>query len=896
MPPQQPYSAPAQYPNQSYPSNQFPNNSGPQQFGSPQQNNPQYNSPQPNGPQLNGPQPYGPPQPQQYGQPQAPAAYQGQPVGYQAPQQNGSFNGRPPTAPSNFQGPVKQKWNNAGPANGSAPPPFQRQQRNYSDSSNPSGAPVFQGQQQHSRNASQQSNHRAPALSNGNKQQQAPKQAQTTKPAPAAQSKASSGANTPRGERESTASSAAKETNPRPANAAKPSSGKANEESREVSEAAEAQQFEWDLEKIFKSPTPHEIVALAQPLSHDFDLTPVPQLNPEATCISRYAIKDNVKEFTGSVRDPPDWPSRQEDPVHAELKLDSPLIPLDEILAWTEARHAAQNGGTDTLMNDDVDASRKRFRSREASEVLGDGQNDADTQTDLENGLEDNSTSQPNKRQKTESGENANGRAGTPEMTTMFYETRDGTPCLATDDEAWAPQPGESAAPPAPTDPMEALLASLGVTGSPKPVDDRPLPPYQPLPEHSSRPISSGTNPSPLKKQPLTLIPGHQSKFQGKVAPAINGQGNMQGSQQQFRPTPPTANSQNHHPQFGPSNNGLPFQPQFPPSGPSVQTPYQNGAPSNGQYGMPQNGPPSYGGNNMRGNQQNGNSMYSNNNNMPGPPQNGNPMYGNNMPGPPQNGNPMYNQNMPGPPQNGNPMYGQNMPGPGYQQANNHQFGPPVNPPYFNGNAPNAPYGPGPQNQPPQYELGPNQNNNNNFNGQQQPMQPPQLNNGPPNQYPNGPQGNPQFNNQFNQQQYGPNVQNNAPFRQDSGYASAGGFSNGSAPNNFSDQQNPQAQSQQMQMQMPPPQKSHDGLPSNTMNGHQSTNANMNNETRLEPSKETPNGEENATPPPNENASDREDSPLSDNSKDILGLLETKKKKGPKRPAPIIEAAYSRRW
>lgn len=79
------------------------------------------------------------------------------------------------------------------------------------------------------------------------------------------------------------------------------------------------------------------------------------------------------------------------------------------------------------------------------------------------------------------------------------------------------PQPGESAAPVAPTDPIEALLASLGVTGSPKPVDDRPLPPYQPLPEYSSLPSDGQRTPRSFADIVPTLSESSEEEIRGRT-------------------------------------------------------------------------------------------------------------------------------------------------------------------------------------------------------------------------------------------------------------------------------------------------------------------------------------------------------------------------------------------
>lgn len=77
------------------------------------------------------------------------------------------------------------------------------------------------------------------------------------------------------------------------------------------------------------------------------------------------------------------------------------------------------------------------------------------------------------------------------------------------------PQPRETAAPAATADSTEVLLASLGVTESSKPVANRPLPPYQPLPEHSSSPLDGQRTPKSFADLP-TLSESSQGEIRGR--------------------------------------------------------------------------------------------------------------------------------------------------------------------------------------------------------------------------------------------------------------------------------------------------------------------------------------------------------------------------------------------
>jgi hypothetical protein len=657
------------------------------------------------------------------------------------------------------------------------------------------------------------------------------------------------------------------------------------------------EQFNWDYKKIFKKPTATEHVALSQPLSYTFTVTPVPLMDPRwAGSVSRYARKENLKEYLKPIRSQPQWDYLKEDPAFSDVKLEGPLIPLKELREWMAQRQGVDEtpeATEETILGEVLDEStlpRKRAWSDE--------QEDVDNQIQLEASVEQ-SIEQPSKRQKNEAAENDYilvDTSGTPAPGTPIIG-RAGTPTFGVADDVWAPEPGEAAS--APMDPTEALLASLGVSGAPKPVreDSDPVtaedhyatPPFGSIPHSMSPQVHASSNGTP-----------HNISVQN--IPPQGSHGSPQGPPQNH---PGYGNPQYTIPQQGSPPNGNPYgapQPNVPYSSHGMPVYNNNITPQPSQsYGPPQQ----YG------------APYGN----PLPPQR-QPSYGNNQYGSPQGTYPPQSQY--GPPQN------QYLPQPQFNGPPNNQYGPSQS--QWNG-APQGQYNVPPQNQyvPPQAEYGtPQPHYNGPPQGEYGPPQghnggppqgqwgPPQGQYGPPqDQYNNGypssqgpPQyGNPAYSSQGNPQYAnGPqqgnppyqqfNNQSNQPPRQDSGYASArGSYSNGSVPNGFSNdglpQQGPHQANGNNQIAKP----STDGA-----------------DERPSPLDTTPKKMEAEVKAENEDAKPIEpESPLSPTSAEILGKLTrpskprkiirviSGKNKGQtdeaaakklKRPAPVVAEAY----
>ncbi|KAG9235820.1 hypothetical protein BJ875DRAFT_255774 [Amylocarpus encephaloides] len=675
--------------------NQYPYNSGYSQY------DPQSSSPQQYGaPQYGAAQQPAQYDAQQYGPPYSVLSYQAPTPMYQPAQSTSGYNLNYAPPPNNFQGPPQQQWNNMPPPPVTrSAPPYRCQQGSYFDSSSPSGTHGFQGQQPQqaypcnefhaqSRSRSNQSTPQPSIASNIPSQQPTPNRVHAVPATSRPKATTSHGASTPFPQSETTTTGAQKEAISKSAANRNRRAPPLLKDSDDQENLTEDQQFEWDMAWIFMSVPPKETVQLSQPLQLDFATPPVPvQGKPFTRSTSRYARKDNELEFVKHVQKSPHWALFKDDPAFTPIDIYAELISVDRIIHWTMERHGLIEP-TDT-----PSLTRKRTRLENIQEVVDDEHQDKTTRVKVETATEPKSDVPPSKRQKSEQEkENSIEKPGTPVITTPVYTARDGTPCLPTDDEAWMPQPGEGAASaPSPDDPMEDLLASLGVTGAPKPVVEEPLPPYNPPQEDTVLDIVQAPSELPENKPPVHVPPVNtQQKILSNIANTYTNGQIHQGSHV-ATPHPSMPNSQNKPPQFCPPanrpyQNGQQLQSQQAPIHPT----YHNGVPQNATYGNPQYGVPNQ--------QPYGNGI----NSQQGP----NPSYA-----PPVDG--VYYNGAPAPrsysiPQNQHPPYG-----PGPQQNNNYDAPHPYNQPvnynndlsnnYVNGANGEAPYQQTPNQ--PQYRL-----------------------------------------------------------------------------------------------------------------------------------------------------------------------------------------------
>lgn len=239
----------------------------------------------------------------------------------------------------------------------------------------------------------------------------------------------------------------------------------------------EEQQFNWDFQKIFQEKKPQRTAdPIASPLPAVFDQEPIlpPAFNAKGvTC--KYVRANNLEVFSRGVRQSLQWALLKSDPAFSDIDFESPLIPLDEVGKWAAERQEQR-------------ANQTSIHSAADSPQVFD-QDDIEHQLKFESQYEFNQTGDeavdvPSGHKLLGSDEHfRESRSGTPSFDRSSTPNLEnpGTPILEdADDDAWAPQPGESHRSTTPTpayesavdssDPTEAFLASLGVSGAPKPV------------------------------------------------------------------------------------------------------------------------------------------------------------------------------------------------------------------------------------------------------------------------------------------------------------------------------------------------------------------------------------------------------------------------------------------
>ncbi|KAI0996817.1 hypothetical protein K3495_g11364 [Podosphaera aphanis] len=229
--------------------------------------------------------------------------------------------------------------------------------------------------------------------------------------------------------------------------------------------------WEWEYKAVFQEPRNLETVELAQPLAAGFKSTPVPLLqtwSSSTPSISRYARKENLKEFTRGIRFSPQWSYLQEDPAFSDEELDASFIPFNEILAWIATRHEPTFDITD--VNKDIDVREISCKRVRIDDSKSDCQNQAESWIIIEEYYDEERP--PAKKQRNEQVEKSKTErppSPTPATPSMITTCTFDTPL------------GESGLTPCPSkidrDKTEAILESLGVTGTPKPriiIDRRP--------------------------------------------------------------------------------------------------------------------------------------------------------------------------------------------------------------------------------------------------------------------------------------------------------------------------------------------------------------------------------------------------------------------------------------
>ena len=234
----------------------------------------------------------------------------------------------------------------------------------------------------------------------------------------------------------------------------------------------EEESFDWGLEKAFVEIVHKPADEIAHPLpSHYNEEVILPPACDAKGITSKYVRPHNLEIFVRDIRSSLNWAILKGDPVFKDIDHDSPSIPLDQLKAWVKYQVRREQPKTSVSEEFDQESPvpQKAF--------CYDGSDDhpiheAPLQPDVSEYYQQSPVSpsplQPSRRP-------SSNRSETPVLgQTTPSVARSGTPSFGTDDDAWAPQPGEGQILTSPVeDPTEALLASLGVTGSPKPVSQK---------------------------------------------------------------------------------------------------------------------------------------------------------------------------------------------------------------------------------------------------------------------------------------------------------------------------------------------------------------------------------------------------------------------------------------
>jgi hypothetical protein len=227
-----------------------------------------------------------------------------------------------------------------------------------------------------------------------------------------------------------------------------------------------------------------EPIRILHPIPAIQDDKPIIRAVDEAQSVSsKYARPTNLEVYMLPANKTLRWGTLRHDPVFKEIDVDSPSIPIEELGHWLQEREKNQLAAavqydrlpaTISLPQEesyDPPIKNEQHIQQEHEQALcikqefnrddyHSGHSPA-AQSQLQSPV-DMSVSSP-----TQGSQRPKSRVCTPSLEAQ------GTPGTGSADDAWAPQPGESqVAREEYKDPTEALLASLGVTGSPKPICD----------------------------------------------------------------------------------------------------------------------------------------------------------------------------------------------------------------------------------------------------------------------------------------------------------------------------------------------------------------------------------------------------------------------------------------
>ncbi|ELR10650.1 hypothetical protein VC83_06871 [Pseudogymnoascus destructans] len=214
--------------------------------------------------------------------------------------------------------------------------------------------------------------------------------------------------------------------------------------------------IDWE-ESVFNDLLRVVAIAILTPLSTQFDEEPLTSDASDAPIKSKYVRPGNLEVFILPIQKSLHWAILHTDPALAKIDEAYPAVPFE---MWEEYREERKKR---KMLEARLHDNTRDDQSRESI------QEDADDQAMRESSTESMGRQESNRSgvRQFSAGSQRDSRS---RSRTLGYSRR-GTPTLEDGDELWASRPDEAAVKmDTYVDPAEAVLASLGVMGAPKPV------------------------------------------------------------------------------------------------------------------------------------------------------------------------------------------------------------------------------------------------------------------------------------------------------------------------------------------------------------------------------------------------------------------------------------------
>ena len=211
--------------------------------------------------------------------------------------------------------------------------------------------------------------------------------------------------------------------------------------------------IDWE-ESVFKDLLTVFAIAILTPLSTQFDEEPLAS-DSDAPIKSKYVRPGNLEVFILPIQKSLHWAILHTDPALAKIDEAYPAVPFE---MWEEYREERKKR---KMLEARLYDTTRDDQSRYA--IYEDEDDQAMRESSTESIGHQESSRGPVRQFSASSQRDSRSRSRTPGY------SRGATPALEDGDDRWAPQPGEASVATY-VDPAEAVLASLGVTGAPKPI------------------------------------------------------------------------------------------------------------------------------------------------------------------------------------------------------------------------------------------------------------------------------------------------------------------------------------------------------------------------------------------------------------------------------------------